>query len=96
MLSKKYEVQDVPLYRLKLERADPLPPDVRYLTFSSAGGVEHFLEVHKTIPEGAVCVCIGEVTAQALARRYEKPFLTAPDISAQGIVTAVLRHRNAE
>ena len=96
MLSKKYTVQDIPLYRLELERAGPLPPDVRYLAFSSAGGVERFLECHKTIPEGAVCVCIGEVTAQALARRYEKPFLTSSDISAQGIVTAILRHRNTE
>lgn len=97
MLSKKYVVQDISLYTLELERMpDPLPPEVRYLAFSSAGGVEHFLKCHKTVPEGAVCVCIGEVTAKALARQYEKTFLTASDISAQGIVTAILRHRKTE
>ena len=97
MLSEKYAVQDVFLYRLEPEWAsDTLPPDIRYLAFSSASGVEHFLAIHKTIPVSAVCVCIGEITAQALARRYEKPFLTAPDISAQGIVTAILRHQQNE
>ena len=96
-LSERYAVRDISLYRLELERVpDPLPPDVRYLAFASAGGVGQFWECHKAVPAGAVCVCIGEVTARALARRYEGPFLTAPDISAQGIVTAILRHRNTE
>lgn len=95
-LSRQYAVRDIPLYRLGLERTpEPLPPDVRYLAFASAGGVERFWRLHRAVPEGAVCVCIGEVTARALARRYERPFLTAPDISAQGIVDAILRHRSA-
>ena len=64
-----------------------------YLTFSSASGVELFYAAHGAIPERAVCVCIGEVTAQALSKRYDRPFLTAATISAQGIVDAILGHR---
>ena len=93
-LAKSFTLQDVPLYDLVPERVrGPLPPDVRYLAFSSAGGVEHFFKMYGSIPADAVCVCIGEVTARALARQYEKSFLVAPEISAEGIVAAILRHK---
>ena len=94
VLAEKYTLRDVPLYDLVPERAsEPLPPDTQYLAFSSAGGVERFLEIHGRIPASAVCVCIGEVTARALARRYEKSFLISPEISAEGIAAAILKHR---
>ena len=93
VLAENYTLRDVPLYDLVPERTqEPLPRDIQYLAFSSAGGVEHFLKIHGSIPAGAVCVCIGEVTARALARRYKRPFLTAPEISAEGIVAAILNH----
>lgn len=63
-----------------------------YLVFSSAGGVRAFLEEFGALPSGAVCVCIGAVTAAALEGR---PCLTAPDISAEGILEAVLAHAAA-
>lgn len=94
VLAENYTLQDIPLYDLILDRKqEPLPPDVQYLAFSSAGGVENFLKIHGSIPANVVCVCIGEVTARALARRYEKSFLISPEISAEGIVAAILKHR---
>ena len=65
-----------------------------YLAFSSAGGVERYFAVHGAVPEGTVCVCIGSVTAGALRARYEKPFLTASSISAEGIAETIQAHRN--
>lgn len=94
VLAEKYTLRDIALYDLIPERTpEQLPPDIQYLAFSSAGGVEHFLKIYGNIPANAVCVCIGEVTARALARRYEKSFLISPEISAEGIVTVILKHR---
>ena len=46
-------------------------------------------------PKGAVCVCIGPVTARALAQQTGAPFLTAEDISAEGVAECILRaHRH--
>lgn len=91
-------VRDIPLYTL---RSEPRTAEIGrgvldtldYLTFSSASGVELFCAAHGGFPQKAVCVCIGEVTARALARRYDRPFLTADTISAEGIVRAILKHR---
>lgn len=58
------------------------------LVFSSAGGVRAFLEVFGE--PNAPCVCIGAVTAAALEGRTDQPVLTAPEISAEGIVQAIL------
>ena len=94
VLAENYTLQDIPLYDLILDRKqDALPPDVQYLAFSSAEGVEGFLKIHGSIPANAVCVCIGEVTARALARRYEKSYLISSEISAEGIAAAILKHR---
>lgn len=98
ILAEVCEVRETPLYdlrsdrktannvRLLLERAD-------YLTFSSASGVEFFLKAHGTIPNKAVCVCIGDVTEKALRKVYRGTSLTATDISAGGIVQTILKHR---
>jgi uroporphyrinogen III methyltransferase/synthase len=91
-------VRDIPLYTLRselrtVEAGRALLDTLDYLTFSSASGVELFFSAHGAIPERTVCVCIGEVTAKALARRYDRPFLMADTISAEGIVRAILRHR---
>lgn len=99
-LAGRHPVQDIPLYDL---RADPhaaadageLLPAADYLTFSSASGVELFFDTHGTVPEQTVCVCIGSVTACELRRRYSRPFLTAPEISADGIVRAIRGHWKA-
>lgn len=95
-LAAKYETRDIPLYRLSADpqvtaQARQRLPAMDLLVFSSASGVELYFAAHKAVPEGTTCVCIGEVTAAALKKRYPKPFLTASDISAQGIVDTILK-----
>lgn len=95
-LAAKFSVRDIPIYGLHAKTA-PIPREslgsMDYLTFSSASGVELFYSLYEKIPERATCVCIGGITADALRRRYGKPFLTAARISAEGIVETIERHR---
>lgn len=91
-------VRDVPLYTLHpdrrtAERGPAALPGLDYLAFSSASGVELFFRACPAIPAGVTCVCIGEVTARAFAERDKRPCLTAGEISAAGIVAAILDHR---
>ena len=84
---------ELPLYTLRAESAQTEergPMD--YLLFASAGGVEAFFAGGDAAEE-TVCVCIGPVTARALAGHCRRPFLTAAEISAEGLVQAVLNHR---
>ena len=67
-----------------------------YLTFSSASGVELYFQAHGSLPQGTTCGCIGEVTARALRKRSDKPFLTAGEISARGVVQAIIDHHCGE
>lgn len=61
-----------------------------YLVFSSASGVEFYFQTCGALPRNTRPVCIGPVTAAALARRCDRPAFTASHISAQGIVDAIL------
>ena len=90
-------VRDIPLYTLRPQRRPGENPDTRlqtadYLTFSSASGVELFFQAYGRLPEKAVCVCIGDVTAQALRERSSRPFLVSQEISANGVVQTILDH----
>lgn len=87
-------VQDLPIYDLEAEDlgAEPLP-QLDYLTFSSRSGVELFFRQYGALPPGVRCVCIGSVTAKALSRYTDRPFLTAAEISVSGIVAAILEDR---
>lgn len=67
-----------------LERAD-------YLVFTSAGGVNMFMELHSGIPERIKCVCIGEVTAAALARYWDGAPILARDTCVEGIAVAIVK-----
>ena len=93
--------REIPLYTLRADasaaaqRREPLP-ELDYLVFSSAGGVELFYDTVGPVPEGPVCVCIGPVTAAALEKRLDRPFLTSPDISAGGIVETILAAERAK
>lgn len=71
-----------------LERAD-------YLVFTSAGGVKMFLEQQGSVPAQAQCVCIGEVTAAALARNWEGIPILAQSTSVEGIAAAILSDHTA-
>ncbi len=62
-----------------------------YLAFSSAEGVKSYFADKGEVPKGTKCVCIGSVTAKALKSFYDEPFITAEEISAQGIADAILK-----
>lgn len=98
-LSASRAVRDIHLYdavpaalteeaRQWLERAD-------YLVFTSAGGVKMFLEQQGSVPPQAQCVCIGEVTAAALARHWGGTPILAQSTSVEGIAAAILSHHMA-
>lgn len=96
-LGERFPVEDVPLYTLRPEAADREALQTRleeadYLFFSSASGVDFLMDTGVTLPETLTCVCIGPVTARALAARGSIPFLTASDISAQGLAEAAAKH----
>lgn len=88
-----FTVEDVPIYDLECSSFTEPLPKMDYLTFSSSSGVALFFERYGQIPEGTRVVCIGGVTAKTLSQYTDRPFLTAADISAAGIVEAILRDR---
>lgn len=91
MLQKAgFAAEEIPLYDLESEACTGPLPKLDYLTFSSASGVKRFFERYGAIPEGTRCVCIGGVTARALSQYTRAPFLTASEISVDGIVESVL------
>lgn len=104
MLQKSgFVVEDIPVYDVESSPGAVPLPKLDYLTFSSAGGVESFFKQYGAVPEGACCVCIGSVTAKALAQHTDTYFLTASEvsgevsgkISAEGIVEAILHDRES-
>ncbi len=104
MLQKSgFVVEDIPVYDLESSPGAARLPKLDYLTFSSAGGVESFFKQYGAVPKGACCVCIGSVTARALAQHTDAYFLTTSEIpgevsgkiSAEGIVEAILHDRES-
>ena len=99
-LAQRLFVEDIPLYRLQPEALPPTLLQARleeadYLLLSSASGVDFLLDAGITLPPRLTCVCIGPVTAQALAARSAASLLTAPAISAEGVVHTLLEHRSS-
>ena len=99
-LAQRLFVEDIPLYRLQPEALPPTLLQARleeadYLLLSSASGVDFLLDTGITLPPRLTCVCIGPVTAQALAARSAASLLTAPAISAEGVVHTLLEHRSS-
>ena len=88
-----FPVRDVATYVLEAQEPSPLPEHLDYLTFSSGSGVDLFFRQYGEVPEGTRCVCIGPVTARALERHTAEPYLLAEDISAAGLLKAILRDR---
>ncbi len=85
-LSGRFSVTDTPIYTVETGLVSDTEAD--YLVFSSAGGVREFFAAGGKIG-GAKCVSIGPVTSAAL-REFAVDVLEAPDISAEGILSAVL------
>ena len=99
-LAERFPAEDVPLYALRPDNMDPAALQARleeadYLLLSSASGVDFLLDTGITLPPRLTCVCIGPVTAQALAARSAASLLTAPAISAEGVVHTLLEHRSS-
>lgn len=97
-LSEAHPVQDIPLYDLSPDPTvgdDPRLRDADYLVFASASGVELYFRQHAALPNRAVPICIGPVTAKALRARTDTPCLQPKDISAEGIVRLLVSERRA-
>lgn len=71
----------------------PVPTDAEVddLAFASAEGVRAWFDAWGAPKEGTRCVCIGPVTAAALKKRWDRPFFTADDISADGVAACILQ-----
>ena len=96
-ISRRMPTRDIALYDVSVDpesvrRAQECLPAADYLVFASAGGIELYFDAFDALPERAVPVCIGPVAARALERRGI-PCLMAKEISAEGIVATILRHR---
>lgn len=85
-----FSVQECSLYRTDFV---PLQSDAKvdYLVFGSAEGVKAWYAACGAPEESAQCVCIGPVTAGALSACGRRCFLTAEDISADGVVACILK-----
>lgn len=90
-------VHDISIYDLEMltDGNDDLPK-LDYLTFSSASGVKLFFKLYGAVPEGVKCVCIGEVTAKELEKHTDLPYLTAEEISADGIVRIIVNDHKSK
>lgn len=85
-----HTVTDLRVYDVVPEAAEGEVPKVDYLVFASAGGVKAYWETFGEPEKTTKCVCIGEITAAALQKRSDRPFLMATEISAQGILDTIL------
>ena len=93
-LAERLPTEDIPLYTLHPDRPDQAALSARLeeadcLVFSSASGVDFLLEAGVSLPSALPCVCIGPVTARALAGRGGGPVFPARDSSAEQVVKAV-------
>lgn len=89
-------VRDIPLYDIEVEDGsgpETLPP-LDYLTFSSTSGVEGFFRTYGGVGAGVKCVCIGAVTARALAQHAPNaPILIAREAAVPALVRAIVEDR---
>ncbi len=81
-------VRELALYQVETQPAGPLP-ELDWLTFSSAGGVEAFVRAFGVPDRKTRCLCIGPVTAAAARQLLGCPVLEAEDISAGGMVRTI-------
>ena len=89
-----FAVQDIATYDLELLDGEKKElPEVSYITFSSASGVELYMQQYHKLPPNAKAVCIGPITAKALAG-YTKDYLTAKEITVEGILQTIMEDIN--
>lgn len=68
-----------------------LSQEYDFITFASASGVNAYFARGARIPDGAMAVCIGEVTAKALAAHGVSGFRTAAVQNTEGITDTILQ-----
>lgn len=83
-------VSDIPVYNISGEGAGEVLPQMDYLTFSSASGVEAFIRQYGSLPKNVKYVCIGHITAKKLEEYTADPYLTAQEITVPGIVQTIV------
>ena len=88
-LSASFRLSETALYTVETR----LCSGADYLLFSSAQGVRDYFAAGGDV-SGAVCVSIGPVTSAALRSLVSGEILEAEEISARGLLAAVLRHRS--
>lgn len=93
-LAQSFFVTDVLIYDIENDTqvvsiAKPKLAQLDYLLFSSASDVRAFLENYGTIPANATCICIGAVTAKALAHT-EANVIVADEISSEALIRTLV------
>ena len=89
------EVEDIHTYTVHsdsriVEAAAKQLDSLNYLCFASAGSVKLFLQEYGSFPQNAKCVCIGETTANALHKVYDRDFILSEEISAESMIEAII------
>lgn len=87
-------VRDVHLYEAKddlmvAQRAPEKMTSADYLVFTSAGGLQMYLDRHGAVRANVQCVSIGKVTGDALKSRCGRACLMANDASVEEIVKTI-------
>lgn len=90
-LSASFRLSETALYTVETRLCRRSGAD--YLLFSSAQGVRDYFAAGGDVSD-AVCVSIGPVTSAALRSLGPGEILEAEEISARGLLSAVLRHRS--
>ncbi|MGM9522725.1 MAG: uroporphyrinogen-III C-methyltransferase [Oscillospiraceae bacterium] len=99
LVSAGLSAEDIPLYTVNPVRSgfEERLSEVKsadYLVFGSSGGVGAFFEEFGDIPDGPLCVCIGDVTASSLKKMTTRSFITASRFTSEGIAEAILCHHS--
>lgn len=81
---------EIKIYDVVTSRRSPYQVNTDYITFASASGVQAFFESGYTVSENTKIVCIGDITADALARYIGGEFGIAKTSSSDGIVELIL------
>ncbi len=92
-----FSVTDIPLYDILPDESCPVQnketlSTLDYLLFSSAGGVAEYFRLYEALPDHAIPVCIGAVTAAALAKHTDRSSLVARDAGAGELIQTILSH----
>lgn len=91
---KEHDIRfsDLALYDTEYQSNEITDP-MDYLVFGSACGVKAYFDHYPSVSPETTCVCIGPVSATAFRKCCPEPFLTAEEISADGIIRSVTEDR---